>query len=100
MSGNLFAWIAIGLGASLAAMIWPAPRGAKGVALNVGAGILGAVVFGWIGHAILSARDRSASYLFAAVGALLALAMAHMIIFHGPKELSERLQGPVNTGRR
>lgn len=92
MSGDFFAWIAIGLGASLAAMIWPAPRGVKGVALNMGAGILGAIVFGLIGHAVLSSQDASASYLFAAVGALLALALAHMVLFHGPKQLQERMR--------
>lgn len=92
MSGDFYAWIAIGLGASLAAMIWPAPRGPKGVALNIVAGIVGAIVLGAIGHALLSSRDASASYLFAAVGALLALALAHMLAFHGPKEIAEKLR--------
>jgi hypothetical protein len=86
MVGVVLAWIGIGLAASLAAMIWPMRRGVVGIALNMGSGIAGAVLFALLGRAIGAYPSLAAngSYAFAAVGALFALALVHLLIFFGP----------------
>jgi uncharacterized membrane protein YeaQ/YmgE (transglycosylase-associated protein family) len=75
-----FAWIAIGAAASLAGMIWPFRRGAVGVAVNLLAGILGALLAGLLSYVVLprsSHGETPARLTFAALGALAMLGIVH-----------------------
>ncbi len=77
---TVFGWIAIGVAASLAGMMWPFQRGALGILVNLFVGILGAVlgalssflVLPWATH-----RETPARLFFAALGALACLAIVH-----------------------
>jgi uncharacterized membrane protein YeaQ/YmgE (transglycosylase-associated protein family) len=72
-------WVAIGIAASLAAMIWPFRRGAAGVVWNVFLGVSGSLV-GAIGSYLVTAKagpDAPERLCFAAVGAIAALVLAH-----------------------
>lgn len=92
MAGAVIAWIGIGLAASLSAMIWPMRRDVLGVVLNMASAIVGAVILGFIGLGIgaYPRADAGRSYLFAAVGALLALGVLHLVVFYGPRRLVEK----------
>jgi hypothetical protein len=79
-SDEVLAWIAIGVAASLGGMIWPFRRGAVGVAMNVGVAATGAVALALLGQAILPLQHRGPlRLLFAALGAVGALLLAHGI---------------------
>ena len=79
-TGTVFGWIAIGVAASLAGMMWPFQRGAIGILVNLFVGMLGAVVgalssflfLPWATH-----RETPARLFFAALGALAGLAIVH-----------------------
>ncbi len=79
-----FGWIAIGLAASLAGMIWPFRRGAIGVVANVLAAVVGAVCVPLASYLVLpltNGADRHeapARLVLSAVGALFGLAVAHI----------------------
>jgi uncharacterized membrane protein YeaQ/YmgE (transglycosylase-associated protein family) len=77
---TVLAWVAIGAAASLAGMIWPFRRGALGVALNLLAGILGAILAGLLSYVVLPRSthgETPARLTFAALGALTMLGLAH-----------------------
>jgi|SRR5258708_4553876 uncharacterized membrane protein YeaQ/YmgE (transglycosylase-associated protein family) len=82
MGGDMvLGWVAIGMAASLAGMIWPFRRGAIGVVANLLVGETGALVAGLICYVLLSEGGQEhayASLLFAALGALAALGIAHV----------------------
>lgn len=77
--GDVLAWMAIGAGASLAGMIWPFRRGMVGVVVNLLAGIAGAIALGLVSHVLLPSTGgaRPLRLLFAALGATVALLVAH-----------------------
>jgi uncharacterized membrane protein YeaQ/YmgE (transglycosylase-associated protein family) len=90
-----FVWVGIGLGASIAGMIWPFRRGAAGVVLNAAIGIGGAILAALIGGLLrVYAWNSSTSFLFAAVGAITALVIAHVVyaksVQHHPRGGSAR----------
>lgn len=78
-------WAAIGLAASLAGMVWTFRRGALGVAINAVVAMAGAVLVPLISFLVLpptNGADRHEApgrLLLAALGALVALAIAHAI---------------------
>lgn len=76
---TVFASIAIGAAAALAGMVWPFRRGAKGIAVNFAAGIVGALLAMLASFAIMPSGhgDSSARLLFPAFGALALLALVH-----------------------
>lgn len=95
-----FAWIVIGVAASLAGMIWPFRRGAIGVIANVVAGAAGAVLAGFASYAVLPwARheDTPARLFFAALGAIAALGLVHAAYARHAhaRELGERGGAPT-----
>ncbi|MGD0675414.1 MAG: hypothetical protein ABSC94_08350 [Polyangiaceae bacterium] len=74
------AWVAIGIAAALAGMIWPFRRGAIGVVVNLLAGVAGALVVAALGGLVLPQtreHDNPARLFFAALGALAALGITH-----------------------
>jgi uncharacterized membrane protein YeaQ/YmgE (transglycosylase-associated protein family) len=88
---DVLAWIAIGVAASLAGMIWPFRRGAVGVMVNIAIGAIGAVALASLSDAFLSAEHRGPlRLLFAALGSVGAL-----LIAHGAWELRVRHMGPA-----
>ena len=77
----IFAWIAIGVCASIAGWIWPFHRGWVGIVLNACIAVIGAVGLGLLGY-FFGAYGRTVatvSMLFAAVGAVGALTLAHVV---------------------
>ena len=46
----ILAWIGIGFGAGIAAMIWPMRRGVVGIVINGAIGIVGAVSLALLGY--------------------------------------------------
>jgi hypothetical protein len=92
-----YAWIAIGIGASLAAMIWPFRRGALGIAVNLVAGMGGAVGAGMLSYAILPwarHQDTPVRLFFAALGALGALVAVHVAYRRHIAPAAARARGP------
>ena len=77
----LLGYIAIGLGASLAAMAWPFRRGVMGALLTVLAGVGGAVGLAAASHAFPQPPVSSAPLLFAALGAIMALLLERALWF-------------------
>jgi uncharacterized membrane protein YeaQ/YmgE (transglycosylase-associated protein family) len=73
-----YAWVAIGLAASLAAMILPFRRGAGGIAANLIAGAVGGPLGAMVLGAILPRARPGMQLGFAAIGALVALAIVHV----------------------
>ena len=72
--------MAIGAAAALAGMIWPFRRGAIGIAVNLVAGIGGALLAALVSLAVLPREGHAQSpgrLLFAACGALASLAVVH-----------------------
>jgi uncharacterized membrane protein YeaQ/YmgE (transglycosylase-associated protein family) len=82
MGGDMvLGWVAIGMAASLAGMIWPFRRGAIGVVANFLVGESGALVAGLICYVLLSRGGQEhayASLLYSAIGAFAALGIAHV----------------------
>ena len=77
---SVLAWIAIGAGASLAGMIWSFRRGALGIAVNLLAGIAGALLAALASYAFLpveSAGSERARLFYAALGAIAMLGIVH-----------------------
>jgi uncharacterized membrane protein YeaQ/YmgE (transglycosylase-associated protein family) len=78
---NVIAWMAIGVAASLAGMIWPFRRGVIGVIVNVVVGAAGAALVGLLSYAVLPGRqhDSPARLSFAALGAIASLGLMHAV---------------------
>jgi uncharacterized membrane protein YeaQ/YmgE (transglycosylase-associated protein family) len=76
-SNPIFAWIAIGLAASLAVMILPFRRGTLGVVANLVAGGVGGPLGAVIGAALFPNARTGMRLGFAAIGAFVALAIVH-----------------------
>jgi hypothetical protein len=77
---DVLGWIAIGVAASLAGMIWPFRRGTVGVLLNVGVAVFGAVAVALASYAFLPpVHEGPLRLLCAAVGAIGALLLAHAL---------------------
>jgi uncharacterized membrane protein YeaQ/YmgE (transglycosylase-associated protein family) len=79
-SSSLLAWGAIGAAASLAGMIWPFRRGLIGVLVNLIVGTAGAILAALVSYAVLPREGQpavGARLLFAAIGAIAALGLAH-----------------------
>ncbi len=77
---TVYSWVAIGVAASLAGMIWPFQRGALGIVVNLFVGALGAVLGGLTSYLILpweSHRETPARLFIAALGALAFLFIVH-----------------------
>jgi uncharacterized membrane protein YeaQ/YmgE (transglycosylase-associated protein family) len=72
---SVLGWLAIGAAASLATMMWPFLRGGAGVFLKLFLGPLGAVAGALISHIILPDESPAERLLFAAIGAIAALAI-------------------------
>lgn len=72
--GSIIAWLVLGLIAgAIAKLIYPGHQGG-GIFATIGLGILGALVGGWIGQAILgvsTATFSPASIIFAIIGAMI-----------------------------
>jgi hypothetical protein len=75
---ELFGWLAIGGGAALAVMIWPFRRGVTGVVVNLLVGPGSAVVAPLIVSLARPQTTPRTLLFFAAAGALLGLAVAHV----------------------
>jgi uncharacterized membrane protein YeaQ/YmgE (transglycosylase-associated protein family) len=80
MIGEILAWAAIGVAGSLVGMIHPFRRGVGGIAINLAAGVVGAIVAGLV--SALAIRDSSPHagpwhLFFAGLGALVALLAVH-----------------------
>jgi len=75
---SLLGWLAIGAAASLAGMIWPFLRGGAGVVLKMVLGPLGAIAGAVLSHAIAPSESPAEQLVFAAVGALLVLALSQV----------------------
>ena len=75
---SVLGWMAIGAAASLAAMIWPFLRGGAGVILKLLLGPLGAIAGAVLSHFILPNESSSERLFFAAVGAIVALALTQV----------------------
>jgi uncharacterized membrane protein YeaQ/YmgE (transglycosylase-associated protein family) len=76
-----FAWIVIGVAASLAGMVWPFRRGALGIAANIASGVVGAIAGGLVSYWLLPwsrQGNTSARLFFAALGALTCLVALHV----------------------
>lgn len=78
---GLVSWSAMGLGVSIAAWIWPFRRGVAGLALNAVVAVAGAVALGLLARCLgIHTRDVAVkSLVFSAVGAIGALAVAHVV---------------------
>jgi uncharacterized membrane protein YeaQ/YmgE (transglycosylase-associated protein family) len=76
---TVVAWIGFGIVAGIVAMILPYHRGARGIVVNLGGGILGALFGGLLGYAlgIYRSIEDTTSFLLAAVGAIVALGSYH-----------------------
>ena len=75
---SVLGWMAIGAAASLAAMMWPFLRGGAGVFIKLMLGPLGAVAGALISHAILPDESPTERLVFAAVGAIVTLALSQV----------------------
>ena len=78
---TVLASVAIGMAASLAAMIWPFHRGTVGVVVNLVVGAAGAVAGALFGYFVLPSGQNEPTYtllVFPAIGALAALGIAHL----------------------
>jgi uncharacterized membrane protein YeaQ/YmgE (transglycosylase-associated protein family) len=82
-STSVLAWVAIGVAASLASMIWPFRRGIVGVVVNLAVGVMGAVFVALLSYLVLPHSSdplTTARLLFAAIGAIAALGIAHAVV--------------------
>jgi hypothetical protein len=95
---TVLGWIAIGAAASLAAMIWPFRRGVVGVVVNLCAGIGGAVAVALLSYLVVPLSHGTGSgtrLLFAALGAIGALLLAHAAWTRVAPRLRARVRGGV-----
>ncbi len=77
---SMFGWIAIGVAASLAGMLWPFQRGTLGVLANFALGVGGAIAAALLSFLLLPGDHHTPGRLAsAAVGALVALGIAHAV---------------------
>jgi uncharacterized membrane protein YeaQ/YmgE (transglycosylase-associated protein family) len=76
---SVLGWMAVGAAASLAAMVWPFLRGGAGVIIKLLLGPLGAIAGAVLSHVILPEETPAERLLFAAIGAILALAGAQVM---------------------
>lgn len=88
-----FAWVAIGVAAAIAGMVWAFRRGVAGILANLAAGIAGALAGGVIGHAIaphgqnvsgpavpgIPAPSGPPELFLSGLGAVLALVVIHLV---------------------
>jgi uncharacterized membrane protein YeaQ/YmgE (transglycosylase-associated protein family) len=75
---SVLGWMAIGAAASLAAMIWPFMHGGAGVIIKLLLGPLGAVAGAVISHLLIPNEPPAERLFFAAVGAIVALALTQV----------------------
>jgi uncharacterized membrane protein YeaQ/YmgE (transglycosylase-associated protein family) len=75
---SVLGWMAIGAAASLASMTWPFLRGGAGIFIKLMLGPLGAVAGAVISHAILPRESSNERLFFAAVGAIVVLALSQV----------------------
>ena len=75
---SVLGWMAIGVAASLASMVWPFLRGGAGPLIKLMLGPLGAVAGAVISHAHLPHESPSERLFFAAVGAIAVLALSQL----------------------
>jgi uncharacterized membrane protein YeaQ/YmgE (transglycosylase-associated protein family) len=91
-SVSVFGWMAIGVAASLAAMMWPFRRGYLGVIVNLVVGPLGAVALGFLSLLFWPAgrpHQGPVHLFFAAAGALAGLGLMHVIWSHNRRPSNE-----------
>jgi uncharacterized membrane protein YeaQ/YmgE (transglycosylase-associated protein family) len=89
---SIFGWMAIGVAASLAAMIWPFRRGFLGVFVNLVVGPVGAVTLAFLSLLFWPAgspHQGPVHLFFAAAGALAALGLVHLAWSHNRKGSNE-----------
>ena len=78
--GDVWAWVALGLAASLAGMILPFRRGLFGVVVNIASSVAGALagaLFSYVVMPYSRAGDTPARLYFAVVGALAVIVIVH-----------------------
>ena len=81
MGNDLWGWALIGAACSVAGMIFPFRRGVVGVMANLIAGMVGALVLGAVGWALLHGvphYSRSWALPFAAAGSLASILAIHL----------------------
>jgi hypothetical protein len=76
----ILGYVAIGVGAALAAMTWPFRRGTVGVVINIITGVAGAVVVAAIVYRYFPVLGRTA-LAFATGGAIAVLLLSHGVWF-------------------
>jgi uncharacterized membrane protein YeaQ/YmgE (transglycosylase-associated protein family) len=76
---TVLGWLAIGIAASLAGMIFPFRRGTVGIAMNVMSGAAGALIAPLLSYFVIPAQqpDTPLRLAFAAFGAFAGLGVAH-----------------------
>lgn len=79
---SIIAWILIGLAAGYVAGILPGHRGPRGFAINVAAGIAGAVLSGLLGYGLGLYRPLANPFGFflAMLGAVIVLGVYHALL--------------------
>ncbi len=79
---DIVPWMAIGVGASLAAMMWPAHRHRGGIVMSLAVGIGGALLVALVACVSHIVRDPASArgYIAAATGATVALFSMHMVV--------------------
>jgi hypothetical protein len=77
--GYLLGWVCIGLGAGLAACVWPFRRGLLGFLLNGVSAVLGAVGAASFGVTMGLSRHDPRTLPLAGLGALAFLAIVHLL---------------------
>jgi uncharacterized membrane protein YeaQ/YmgE (transglycosylase-associated protein family) len=76
---ELVGWICIGLAAGLVACLWPFPRGAFGIGMNIGGGVAGAVGAAGLGLLLGFSRRNPTILLVAGLGAVVLLGAVHSV---------------------
>src|SRR4051812_22876461 len=76
---TVLAWVCLGIGTAIPAMILPFRRGPAGVFINLGLGLVGAVIGGLVGMLQSSLHEglQSSTFLPAWLGAVVALLAGH-----------------------
>ena len=76
---SVIAWACLGLAAALVGCVWPFRRGVAGIAINVFAGVIGAVCGGFAFEVVSHGRGAPINLMGAAIGALVGLWVVHWI---------------------